>query len=86
MAKKVNTNNAINPQLVLAMATLVLILAGLVASISDFGGQKQVVVKATTPDQLLLSNNDDIQDLNNDLRIMEMDEVDSELQTLQNLE
>lgn len=88
MAKKQPVNESIiTTPLVVAMATLMLVLAGFVSMTADqLKKPSQVEIKATSPDQKLLSEEDSIEALRNDLKVMEMDDIDSELQTLQNLE
>ena len=74
-----NTNN-----LVLAMSTLIIVMAGIIVGVSKSKQEVQVVTQAA-PEKQLLTGSDEVDDLESELQYLSIDPVSEELRILDNL-
>lgn len=83
MAKSYSPSIITTP-LVLSMATLMLVLVGLLVTVGS-AGQKVAIVTKAAPEPSLLSPEDDAATLDQDLKYLNLDPVSEEMKVMENL-
>lgn len=78
------TESSTNNNLILSMATLVIIMAGIIVGVTRSKQKVQLVTQAVQ-EQELLTESDEIDDLQQELKYLQIDPVVEEMKVFENL-
>ena len=85
MAKKTYEPSIISPQLVLSMATMMLVMTAIVIGTASKNETKQTIIKAAPMQPELLSSGDSIESLQSDLVILGTDTTAEDIPLLESV-